>query len=75
VSPVTDIPYRQVILQAEAAAAYIGMDATVATNNYGTTLASGASMVLGPFDSGPVHLSDLYVLGAGATLHVSGVPF
>lgn len=71
-----DIPYRQVILQAEAAAAYVGMDPpTLATNNYGVTIASGASVVLGPFDTGPIKLSDFYVLGAGCTLHVTGIPF
>lgn len=74
-NPVTDIPYRQVTLQAEAAAAFLGMDTTVATNNYGITLASGASVTLGPFDQGPLHLSDIFAVGAGATLHVVGVPY
>lgn len=74
-NPVTDITYRQVTLQAEAAAVYIGMDDTTASNKYGTTLATGAAVTFGPFDTGPLHLSDFYVAGAGATVHVSGIPF
>lgn len=73
--PALDIPYRQVTLQAEAAAAYVGMDATVATNKYGNKIAIDGSVTYGPFPSGPVHLSDFYVLGAGSTLHVSAIPF
>jgi hypothetical protein len=33
------------------------------------------STSLGPFDTGPLKLSDLYAVGAGATLTVLGVPF
>jgi hypothetical protein len=33
------------------------------------------ALVLGPFDEGPMRLSDLYARGAGATLLVLGVPF
>ena len=77
--PKVDIPYRQVILQASGAAAYIGFDpAVLSTTVYGNKVDSantGPGTVLGPFDQGPIHLSDLYALGSGATLHVTGIPF
>ncbi len=76
ISPAQDIPYRQLIIQSEAAASYIGWDpATLSTSIYGVTLTTGSSLVLGPFDTGPLHLSDIYALGSGATLHVTGIPF
>ena len=34
-----------------------------------------ATLVLGPFASGPIKLSDLYAVGAGATLTILGVPY
>jgi hypothetical protein len=71
-----DIPYRQVILQAATAAAYVGSDpATLSTTVYGNKIAIDGSLVLGPFDQGPIKLSDLYVLGASCVLHVTGIPF
>lgn len=70
-----DIPYRQVVLYAEAAAAFIGMDVTVSTTVYGATLASAASISLGQVDAGPLKLSDFFVTGAGCTLHILGLPF
>jgi hypothetical protein len=36
---------------------------------------AGPPLVLGPFTTGPVKLSDLYGIGAGATLTILGVPF
>jgi hypothetical protein len=80
VNPRNDIPYRQLILQAEGADLYIGADNTVSTTNYGVKAAvTGASNVpgggLGPFDTGPLRLSDLWAVGTGATVHILGVPF
>ena len=75
----TDIPYRQLAFQAEGADLYIGSDATVSTTNYGGKFVVTGQLEpagrLGPFDSGPLRLSDFYAVGAGATLHVMGVPF
>jgi len=77
--PKTDIPYRYLVLQAEAAAAYLGSDpTTLATNNYGAKIDNtntGQGFIIGAFDAGPIRLSDLYALGAGSTLHVLGIPF
>lgn len=75
-NPATDIPYRQVTLQAEGAAVYVGSDILVSTTVYGNKIATDGSLTFGGgFDSGPLHLSDFYVLGASATVHVSGIPF
>lgn len=73
-----DIPYRQLILQAETADAKIG-DATLTSTNYGALVpnaAPAAPIVLGPFSSGPVKLSDLWALGGGTgKLHILGIPY
>jgi hypothetical protein len=65
-----NIPYRQLVITASGDA-YIG-DATV-------TVVSGvpatSQLTLGPFETGPVKLSDLYGVGAGASLYIMGVPF
>jgi hypothetical protein len=77
VNPVNDIPYRQLWLQAETADIKVGSSA-VTTSVYGTNLVStapAAPMVLGPFESGPIKLSDIYVISTTATLHISGIPF
>jgi hypothetical protein len=78
--PAKDIPYRQIILQAEGADLYIGADNTVSTTSYGVKAAvAGASNSpgggFGPFETGPVKLSDLWAVGTGATIHILGVPF
>lgn len=79
IDPKVDIPYRQVILQASGAAGYIGYDPVVlSTTVYGHKIDSantGAGVTVGPFNEGPIKLSDLYALGAGSTLHILGVPY
>lgn len=78
VNPANDIPYRQLTLQAETADAKIG-DATLTSANYGNLIAftaPAAPLVLGPFETGPVKLSQLYALGGGTgKLHILGIPF
>lgn len=79
IDPKADIPYRQIILEAEAAAAFVGMDSLTSSTVYGTrvdsTAATAPLVVFGPFEAGPIHLSDFWVAGAGSTIHVSGIPF
>jgi hypothetical protein len=71
----TDITYRQLLVQATGADAYLG-DSTAVSAATGMKLTAGAAPVsIGPFDSGPIKLSDLWGIGAGATLQVVGVPF
>jgi len=57
-----DIPYRQLFLSSRGAAAFIG-----AAGDY--------PIVIGSFDSGPIKLSDFWAAGAGATLHILGIPY
>jgi hypothetical protein len=69
-----NLPFRQLLLQATGASAAVGGDNSV-TLATGTQLAVGVVVTIGPFDTGPVKLSDFYAIGAGATLSVLGVPF
>lgn len=78
ISPVTDIPYRQVYLQPSGAAAYIGGDSSVTSSVYGNKIDNtntGSGLMLGPSDQGAIKLSDLYAAGAGATLNILAIPF
>jgi len=70
-----DISFRQVVLSTAGADAYLG-DATVTTaTGVKITATAPVPLSLGPFTSGAVKLSDLYAVGAGATLQILGVPF
>lgn len=74
-NPKTDITYRELHFQAESAAIYVGMDSLTTSTTYGETAASGATLKFGPYDTGPLHLSDFYIAGNGATVHITGIPF
>lgn len=72
-----DLPLRQVILQAETADIEIGGSA-VTTSDYGVKLPStapAAPLVLGPYETGPVKLSQIYAISTNATLHILAIPF
>lgn len=69
-----NIPYRQLIITTAGASASLGGTSAV-TAGTGYTLPLSTQLVLGPFTTGPVKLSDLYAIGAGATLTIVGVPF
>jgi hypothetical protein len=70
-----NIPFRQLLVQSAGADAFLGNTNTVTTGT-GFKVASGAApMSIGPFETGPVKLSDFYGIGAGATLTILGVPF
>ena len=78
-----DYGLRQILFQADPAnssAVYIGADATVSSSAHGFSLdptqASQLPVALGPFETGPLRLSDFWVLGSNAEkLHVTVVPF
>lgn len=70
-----NIPYRQLILTATGAAATIGSTVGVTAPTGFPLAITGPPLVLGPFTTGPVKLSDLYALGAGSTLTILGVPY
>jgi hypothetical protein len=80
----TDVPYRQILLIASGATAYIGgadmgpaATTPVSSTNYGmSVLTTGlVAQVIGAYDQGPLKLSDLYASGAGATLHILATPY
>jgi len=62
------------VITATGAAASIGGSAAVTTAT-GFPIAIAGTLVLGPFATGPLRLSDLYAIGAGSTLTIIGVPF
>lgn len=74
VNAANDLPYRQVILQAETGALQIGSASTVSATVYGQSIAVAGILTLGPFETGPIKLSDLWAFGTG-TLHILGVPY
>jgi hypothetical protein len=69
-----NIPYRQLVITSVGASATIGSTVGVTTTT-GYVLPTTGQLVLGPFTTGAVKLSDLYGVGAGATLTILGVPF
>jgi hypothetical protein len=66
-----DIPYRQLILQASAAVTIGETSAKAAT---GIPIGVAGTITLGPFDTGPLKLSEFWVVGA-ATLSILGIPY
>lgn len=79
-----DLPFRQLRVQqvpANGTVIYLGATDQVSATNHGASLdptqASAVdSLDLGPFDAGPLKLSDLYVLGANnERVAILGVPF
>jgi hypothetical protein len=79
-----DIPFRQLVFQADPAnggPVYIGDSDLTAPDNAAfvlqPTVDKLAAITLGPFDSGPMRLSDFYIVGSGGTprVFISGVPF
>ena len=70
-----NVAFRQLIISATGAAATIGSTSAVTATTGQVLAAAGAPMVLGPFPTGAVKLSDLYGIGAGATVTITGVPY
>lgn len=78
-----DIPYRQVILSAvpaNAAVIYVGGSSGVSSTSHGFSLdptqASQQPVSLGPFETGPIKLSEIWVIGSNAELLAVGlVPY
>ena len=80
--PRHDIPYRALYLQgllANSNAVFVGMDATVTSTNHGFRIGAADTdpplALIPPSPGGPLHLSDLYVIGTNAeVLCVGGIP-
>ena len=78
-----DYGLRQILFQADPAngsAVYVGADNTVSSSAHGFSLdptqASQMPVTIGPFETGPVRLSDFWALGSnGEKLHVTAVPY
>lgn len=76
VNAAKDVPYRQIQFSAQGAAAYVGgRDQVVTNTTFGLYIEVDIVEGLGPFETGPVKLSDFYAAGAGATLHILAIPF
>lgn len=73
--PKTDIPYRELVLQVGGAIAALGGDNQVTASVFGYQFQINGALTLGPFEAGPVKLSDLWLIGAGATISIVGVPY
>lgn len=76
-----DLPYRQILLQDEPGGsdAFVG-ESTVTSTDYGVLVPTHATnppvVSIGPFETGPVKLSQLYAVGtAGSDLHILAIPF
>lgn len=76
VNAVNDIPYRQILLSMDTADAEIG-DSTVTTTAYGVKVQFAATLPipLGPFPTGPIKLSEFWVIGTSGKLHILGLPY
>jgi hypothetical protein len=79
-----DVGYRQIILSqvpANGAVIYVGASSGVSSTSHGFSLdptqATAVDKVsLGPFDSGPIRLSDLWVIGTNnELLGIFGIPY
>jgi hypothetical protein len=74
-----DEAYRQIILSTETDC-FIGSSSSLTTTAYGYKLLAPSTsgndtLVIGPFETGPVKLSDVWVIGTSGKLHILGIPF
>jgi len=70
-----NVSYRQLVISTTGGAATLGSSSGVTTATGLVIAVAGPPLVLGPFQTGAVKLSDLYAIGAGATITILGVPF
>lgn len=76
-----DIPYRQLLFTATGGDVFIGSDqdsgAATTSTTFGIQVDSTAlsPTSIGPFETGPIKLSQLWAAGASATVHMLGIPF
>jgi hypothetical protein len=79
-----DEAFRQIILAqhpGNSNAIYVGANSTISTTAFGfaldpTQATAADRQTIGPFETGPVKLSEIWVLGTNAEiLHIFGIPF
>lgn len=75
INPAQDLSFRQIFLQAEGADAFVGQDALTTSTTWGLKVDSSDLQPV-VIDGAPagIKLSDFWVAGAGATIHVLGIP-
>jgi hypothetical protein len=83
-SATENLPFRQLVFAADpanTAVVYVGTSSLVSSTVHGFSLDPTQAtaldkIVLGPYESGPLHLSDFWVLGTtNERLHVLGIPY
>lgn len=75
ISPAQDIPYRQIHLQASGADAFAGQDVATSSTVYGVKIAAtDLQPIRVDGEPGGIKISDIWVAGAGSTLHFFGIP-
>lgn len=70
-----DQSFRQLLVTTTGADGFLGGATVSPTAGLKVALAGVQPVSFGPFTTGAVRLSDLYGVGAGATLQIAGVPF
>lgn len=72
---VHDLPFRQLLFSTDADA-FLGDNAAVTSTTYGVKVAAAATVpvFIGPYETGPIKLSDFWGAGSGV-LHILGIPF
>lgn len=73
-----DEAFREILLTADTDC-FIGATSAITTSTYGLKIFAQVStqypFELGPFDDGPIKLSDIWVIGTSGVLHILGIPF
>lgn len=73
-----DEAFREIWLSCETDC-FLGSSSSLTTTTYGKKLFADAATTplykIGPFDAGPVKLSDLFVVGTSGILHIFGIPY
>lgn len=71
-----DVPFRQLLITTETDC-FLGGSSALTTSNYGIKVLAAQTLpvVIGPFSTGPVKLSDLWVIGTSGKIHILGIPF
>lgn len=75
INPAQDIPYRQLLLWADNADGFMGGEGVTTATGGKIDSSENLPTRLGPFDQGPLKLSDIWLVGSGATVRIVGIPF
>jgi hypothetical protein len=74
----SDESFREIHLTSDTDC-FIGATSAITTSVYGLKIfaqvAGQYPIELGPYDTGPIKLSDIWVIGTSGILHILGIPF